>query len=229
MSERNVAIVLAAGRGTRMQSRVQKQYLLIKGRPVLYYSLYQFQNCPFIDEVILVTGGKEVSYCREKIVEKYNFSKVKEIIPGGEQRYHSVYEGIKRISDCSYVFIHDGARPFIDQALLTRTYEAVKKYQACVAGMPVKDTIKISDSDGFAQSTPARNLVWSIQTPQVFRFPLIKEAYEKILQGDCVNITDDAMVMETAGDRKVKLVEGSYVNIKITTPEDLKIAEAFCS
>lgn len=228
MNERNVAIVLAAGRGTRMQSRVQKQYLLIKERPVLYYSLYQFQNCPFIDEIILVTGAQEISYCREEIVEKYKIGKVKEIIPGGEQRYHSVYEGLKKIGDCTYVFIHDGARPFIDQALLARTYEAVKKYQACVAGMPVKDTIKISDSAGFAESTPSRDLVWAIQTPQVFRYPLIKEAYEKIQQEDCFNITDDAMVMETAGDRKVKLVEGSYVNIKITTPEDLKIAEAFC-
>lgn len=229
MRERNVAIVLAAGRGTRMKSEVQKQYLLLQGKPVLYYSLNEFQRCPFMDEVVLVTGEGEQDFCKKEILKPYGFDKVTNVIAGGKERYCSVYEGLKAISNCTYVYIHDGARPFIDQEMLQRAHDAVAKYQACAVGMPVKDTIKISDTDGFAAHTPNRNLVWAIQTPQVFSYELIRKAYDRIPKDGEVNITDDAMVMETFGEERVKLVHGSYKNMKITTPEDLLIAKSLVS
>lgn len=225
--EKNVAIVLCAGRGTRMNSEVQKQYLLIKGKPVVFYSLNAFEKCPFIDEIVLVTGKEEIEYCRQEIVEKYGLKKVKSIVAGGKERYHSVFEGLKAIESCDYVYIHDGARPFIDQELLQRACDSVHIHKACVVGMPVKDTIKIISPDSFAEHTPDRSTLWMVQTPQVFQYHLVLEAYKNIMQNPGVQVTDDAMVVEKMGQTKIKLVEGSYKNIKITTPEDLEIAEIF--
>ena len=225
---KNVAIVLAAGQGKRMNSKVQKQFLLIKEKPVLYYTLNAFETSPLISEIVLVTGKDEIEYCRQEIVEKYGFQKVCKIVAGGKERYHSVYHGIQAIEDADYVFIHDGARPFVDGETIERVGDAVKEYQACVVGMPVKDTIKISDEEGFAAQTPDRRKVWQVQTPQTFEYHLIKEAYEKLLAEEPEGVTDDAMVVETMTNHKVKLVEGSYRNIKITTPEDLDIATIFC-
>lgn len=225
--EKNVAVVLCAGRGTRMNSEVQKQYLLIKGKPVVYYSLIAFEKCPFIDEIVLVTGKEEIEYCRHEIIEKYNLKKVKSIVAGGKERYHSVFEGLKAIGCCDYVYIHDGARPFIDQELLQRACDSVRIHKACVVGMPVKDTIKISGQDGFADHTPDRSKLWMVQTPQVFQYSLVYQAYDKIMKFPGIQVTDDAMVVEQMGQAKIKLVEGSYKNIKITTPEDLEIAEIF--
>lgn len=225
--ERNAAIVLAAGRGSRMNSAVQKQYMTLGDYPVLYYSLKQFEMFAEVDQVILVTGREEIPYCKEKIVEAYGLKKVRQIIPGGKERYHSVYQGLCALKDCDYVFIHDGARPFADGEMLARVMEAVRKYKACVVGMPVKDTIKISDEKQFAFQTPDRSLLWTVQTPQVFSYGLIKEAYDRLFAGEYSGITDDAMVVEQVLRQPVKLVEGSYRNIKITTPEDFLIAEAF--
>lgn len=225
--EHNVAVVLAAGRGSRMNSEIQKQYLMIGGKPVIYYALKQFEDFREIDEIILVTGENEISYCKEKIVEAYGLKKVIRVVAGGAERYHSVYRGLCAAGNCDYVFIHDGARPFIDQELLTRAMEAVRQHKACVAGMPVKDTIKIADDGLFADQTPDRSRLWMIQTPQVFSYSLIREAYDKLFHREISGITDDAMVLEQMEGYPVKLVEGSYRNIKITTPEDLLIAEAF--
>ena len=231
MGARTAAIVLAAGRGSRMQSKIQKQYLLLKEKPVLYYSLKAFEES-FIDEIILVTGEEEIEYCRKEIVEKYAFTKVSQIVAGGKERYHSVFCGLQALTDCDYVFIHDGARPFVTEQILERAYEAVQKEHACVVGMPVKDTIKLADESGFAKETPRRDLLWTIQTPQVFSFALVKTAYASFLEREQellaqgIKMTDDAMVVETFTDTRIRLVEGSYENIKITTPEDLRIAEA---
>lgn len=230
---KTTAIVLAAGQGKRMGSDVAKQFLLLDGKPVLYYSLKNFEES-LVDDVILVTGDGMRDYCRENIIEKYGFQKVRAIVTGGKERYHSVAYGLRAVeSGCDYVLIHDGARPFADPSIIERGVEAVQKYGACVVGMPVKDTIKISDENGFCESTPNRNRVWMIQTPQIFSYPLIHGAYEKLLQEEKhllekgVAITDDAMVAELFTDQKVKFVEGSYQNIKLTTPEDLKVAEVF--
>ena len=229
---KTTAIVLAGGRGKRMNSVVPKQFLMIKDKPVLYYSLKAFEDS-FIDSVILVTSEDDREYCKKEIVRKYGFDKVEKIVTGGKERYHSVLNGIKAAGECDYLFIHDGARPFVTQDMLARLLEIVKESKACVAGMPVKDTIKISDEEGCIASTPKRELVWMIQTPQVFDFELIKKAYlilekdEYSLHKKGISITDDAMVVEMLLGEKVKLVEGSYQNIKITTPEDLAIAEGF--
>ena len=221
------AIVLAAGQGKRMGTRVQKQYLEIKGKPVLYYSLQAFEQSPIIDDIILVVGDNQKEYCQEEIVSKYHFQKVKKIVSGGKERYHSVWNGLQEVQEEGYVFIHDGARPFVDEDMLRRVYQEVQIHKSCVVGMPVKDTIKIADHDGFVSETPERSLTWMIQTPQVFEASLIKEAYNKLMRKPHSEVTDDAMVVEQMLGSKVKLVEGSYRNIKITTPEDLQIAILF--
>lgn len=252
----NTAIVLAAGAGKRMQSAVAKQYLLLEGKPIIWYALEAFEKSPIIDKVILVVGNGEIPYCREEIVEKYHFCKVCAVIEGGAERYLSVWEGLKQICGCEmvegtgekseqtvenalmpkqqdgYVFIHDGARPFVNETIIQDTYHDAREYGACVAGMPVKDTIKIADEDGFAVQTPNRKTVWAVQTPQVFEQSLIVDAYGQLIENleklkeRGVEITDDAMVVETMLKRKVKLVKASYENIKITTPEDMKIAQS---
>ncbi|WP_148412240.1 2-C-methyl-D-erythritol 4-phosphate cytidylyltransferase [Murimonas intestini] len=226
---KSTAIVLAAGKGKRMNSSIHKQYLLLAGRPVICYSLETFQKCPFIDEIILVAGEGEEEYCRHEIAEKYGFDKVSRILPGGRERYDSVYAGLKAAAGCDFVYIHDGARPFVDDKMLCRAREAVEKYQACVVGMPVKDTIKVMDQEGFAAATPERKSLFMVQTPQVFAYDVIRRAYDEVMSGENIQVTDDAMMVEKAMNIKVKLVEGSYENIKITTPEDLRIAECFCA
>ncbi len=232
MSEQDTtAIVLAAGRGRRMGGSIPKQYLFLRNRPVLYYSLQALQDS-FINRIILVAGTDEVEYCQKEIVEKYHFTKVTSVIPGGEERYHSVYHGICAAENCGYLLIHDGARPFLTKEILQRCDRAVKEHGACVVGMPVKDTIKIADDQGFTAETPDRDRIWMVQTPQVFSYSLIRNAYDKMMQEekkllrDHIKITDDAMVVERFTNHRVKLIEGSYSNIKITTPEDLRIAEA---
>ena len=224
--QKYAAIVLAAGSGKRMNSKVHKQYLIIQDRPVLYYSLKAFEDSA-VDEIVLVVGKGEEEFCRKEIVDKYGISKVKAIVEGGKERYHSVFEGLKQTSDADYVLIHDGARPFVNQDIIRRCMQEVQKYQACVVGMPVKDTIKIADEEGYGKQTPDRKNVWMIQTPQTFSYVLIYEAYEEMLKTEDTAITDDAMVLERIKGKKSKLIEGSYRNIKITTPEDLLIANVY--
>lgn len=224
---KNTAIVLAAGQGKRMGTTIFKQFLHIQGKPVLYYSLKCFQESSNIQEIILVTGEAEISYCEKEIVEKYSFDKVTCVTVGGRERYESVYQGLRKCEDCEYVFIHDGARPFINEAMIERMLEAARKFDACVAAVPAKDTIKIADKQGFIETTPSRSRVWTIQTPQVFEYRLVRRAYDKMMDNPTGEITDDAMVVETMTGSPVYLAEGSYRNIKITTPEDLEIAELF--
>ncbi len=229
---KTVAIVLAAGSGSRMNSDVKKQYMEIGGKPLIYYSLKAFEES-MIDDIVLVVSRGDIDYVRKEIVEKYGFDKVTAIVEGGLYRYHSVRLGLEAADpSCDYAFIHDGARPFVNRDIITRSLHAVKEYGACVVGMPVKDTIKLADDKGFAQSTPDRSKIWMIQTPQTFSFGLILDLYRRLdreegeLMAKGINITDDAMVVEYFTDKKVKLVEGSYNNIKITTPEDIPAAEA---
>lgn len=223
---KTTGIILAGGSGRRMGTDVKKQYILLKDKPVLYYSLKAFSDS-FIDEIIIVAGEEDIEYVKSKIVAKYGFTKVTKVISGGKERYHSVLNGINAADKCDYIFIHDGARPMVTTQILERGLEAVKEYDACVIGMPSKDTVKIADEDGMVASTPNRNLVWNIQTPQIFRYELIKEAYndvvgrEEELKAKGVVITDDAMILEEYSGHPVKLVEGSYENIKITTMSDI--------
>nr|WP_308627185.1 2-C-methyl-D-erythritol 4-phosphate cytidylyltransferase [uncultured Eisenbergiella sp.] len=231
MKEKTAAVVLAAGKGKRMNSDIPKQYMLLRDKPVLYYSLKVFQES-FMDEIVLVAEKGEEEFCRKEIVEKYGFTKVKHIAAGGTERYFSVANGLEAVSqDCDYIYIHDGARPFVTQAIIKEALAEVRTHKACVAAMPVKDTIKIADEQDFAVSTPRRDLVWMMQTPQVFQASLIRGAYHKLLSEEeklrrqGIQITDDAMVVETLLSHPVKLFRASYENIKITTPEDLLIAD----
>ena len=220
------AIVLAAGSGKRMGTKVHKQYLLMGGKPVLYYSLRAFEDSKRIDEIILVCGAGEEDYCRKEIVEKYGISKARKIIPGGAERYDSVWNGLKETKE-GYVYIHDGARPLVDEEIIERAYECVSEHHACVAGMPSKDTVKIADSGNIVTATPDRSSVWIVQTPQVFDTELIRKAYALLMEKDEISVTDDAMVAEQMLGASVRLFYGSYENIKITTPGDLEIAEVF--
>ena len=166
-----VAVVLAAGQGKRMGTSVQKQYIELEGKPLIYYALRTFQESEIIDAVVLVVGKGQVSYAENEIRLKYDFSKVRAIVEGGKERYDSVWKGLKAVDlkqEDSYIFIHDGARPFVDEGILRRGYETVEQFRACVAGVPSKDTVKVADQDGFAVNTPERKYVWIIQTPQVF-------------------------------------------------------------
>lgn len=230
--QKTVAVCLAAGQGKRMESKVQKQYLLIQDKPVLYYALKAFQDSP-VEEIVLVVGAGEEEYCKKEIVDSYGFTKVKAIVTGGKERYHSVYNGLQAVGEADYVLIHDGARPFLTREIIDRCVKGAKEYKACVAGMPVKDTIKLADNDNNIESTPERSKVWMIQTPQAFEYPLIKKAYTTLIEQEelgmktSIPVTDDAMVVEYFLNQKVHLVYGSYENIKITTPEDMRIAEVF--
>lgn len=227
MKKKCTAIVLAAGQGKRMGTKIQKQYLLLAGKPVLYYSLKAFQDSEVIDDIYLVTGKGDEEFCRKEIVDKYDFQKVSHILCGGAERYHSVWNALQNLAEEGYVFIHDGARPFVSPEIISRAYEEVQNSGACVVGMPVKDTIKIADENDNVAATPERSRVWMVQTPQVFETMLVKNAYAKLIESGNTSATDDAMVVEMMNGCSIKLVEGSYENIKITTPEDLEIGETF--
>lgn len=225
---KTTAIVLAGGSGSRMHSNVKKQYMLIGGKPVLYYSLNAFQNSSRIDEIVLVCSEADVDRCREEIVEPFGITKVRKIVAGGKERHDSVYEGLKAIAGCDYVMIHDGARPFVDEEMIERIWAELPQVSACTVGMPVKDTIKMSDEKGYVEKTLPRERLWMIQTPQSFSYELILHAHEERTKNSLqeLKITDDAMLVEYIEGIPVKLIEGSYENIKITTPDDLILAEA---
>lgn len=228
------AIVLSAGTGSRMGSSVPKQYLPLLDRPVIYYSLKAFEDSPYIDEILLVAGADDLSYVKEEIVDKYGFTKVTAVLAGGKERYFSVANALKNLEGKDgYVMIHDGARPMLTEEIIGRLYEGVCTYEAVCAAVPVKDTIKIVDEEGFAVRTPDRKTVYAVQTPQVFSLPLITGAYGELLQNPGtyrnVTVTDDAMVVECVYGKRVKMLQGSYENIKITTPEDMEVAKVYLS
>lgn len=235
MKRKCTAIVLAAGAGRRMESKVAKQYMLLADKPVIWYGLQAFEKSPRIEEVILVVGTDEIPYAQKEIVEKYGFSKVSSIIEGGKERYLSVKNALDgmEVYEEGYLFIHDGARPFLTEKMIEDTYQAAVQYGAACAAVPVKDTIKVADEKGFAVATPDRSRLYAVQTPQVFKASLIKEAYELLterketLLEQGLTVTDDAMVVEQMLKHPVKLVEASYENIKITTPSDMEVAMQF--
>ena len=216
------AIILAAGKGQRMGTELPKQFLSMGDDMLLTKTIRVFEESSVIQDIVLVTSEDWIGFCRTEIVDREGFRKVRKIVAGGKERYDSVYQGLLACPNADYVFIHDGARPFVTEEILVRTQEAVEKYEACAVGVPSKDTVKIVDEDGFVESTPPRENVWNIQTPQAFSYPLIRAAYEVVRDNNMTGITDDAMIVERSRLAKVKLVMGSYYNIKITTPEDMK-------
>lgn len=229
----STAIVLSAGVGKRMGGTISKQYLELSGKPVIYYTLKAFEKSN-INNIILVVGKDDDEYIKQEIIEKYNIKKITNIVHGGLERYNSVYNGLKKAEDSDIVLIHDGARPFIKPQEINNIIEETKLHHACVAAVKSKDTIKISDENGFVNYTPLRKSVWNVQTPQGFDYKIIKEAYENIISGEkannninCKEITDDAMVLERYNKEiKIKLIECSYENMKLTTPEDMELGKA---
>lgn len=216
------AIVLAGGRGKRMQSNLSKQFIEIKGKPVLVYTLEKFINNSKIDEIVLVLPEDEIEYCKSQVLNKYNL-KVDKIVIGGKERQDSVYNGLKALSNPDIVLIHDGARPFISERIIEDGIRYTIEYGAAAPGVMPKDTIKIKNENNIAIDTPDRNNLVAIQTPQCFKYNEILECHKKVKE-DKIIVTDDTMVVERFG-YNVYLYDGEYTNIKITTPEDLILAE----
>lgn len=224
---RTVALIPAAGMGKRMGAAINKQYLLLDGRPILAHTLQLFQDAEFIDEVYPIVPADEIDFCRREVVERYGLYKVKRIITGGAERQNSVLNGVRALDDCDMndiVVIHDGVRPFAPPAIIRRSVEMAMEYDSALVAVPAKDTVKIIN-DGFAVETPPRETIWLAQTPQTFRYGVIRSAHE-LADAEGFLGTDDASLLERLGDR-VHVVIGDYRNIKITTPEDMLLARAF--
>ncbi|ARE89557.1 2-C-methyl-D-erythritol 4-phosphate cytidylyltransferase [Clostridium formicaceticum] len=222
---KNIAIIVAAGKGKRMGQGFNKQYILLKKKPIIAHTLTVFEESEYIDEILLVVGENEINFTTENIIKKYGFKKVIQVISGGKERQDSVYAGLLAIKDlCEIVLIHDGARPFLEKKLIQKTIDVAKNMGAAITGMPVKDTIKIINDKMEVVDTPDRSQLWGVQTPQAFQYRLLKSAYDNIMT-EGVFVTDDAMALERYG-HAVAVVQGSYENIKITTPEDLLVAES---
>ncbi|MBM7853800.1 2-C-methyl-D-erythritol 4-phosphate cytidylyltransferase [Desulfohalotomaculum tongense] len=219
------AIIPAAGTGSRMGSKIKKQYLQLQGLPVLAHTINIFEKCPFVDGIVVVVGKEDVSWCRQEIIEKYSFQKVLSVVPGGDCRQHSVYNGLVSLpaGEDDVVMVHDGARPLVTADILADALSAVRKNDAVAAAVPVKDTIKLADAEQKVIDTPPREKLWAVQTPQVFKYRLLMKAYRHAADNDFAG-TDDASLVEKLG-HAVHLVSGSYENIKITTRDDMLLAE----
>ena len=216
------AIVLAGGRGKRMGTIQSKQYISLNGKPILYYTLKQFMKNKFIDKIILVVPEDEEEYCNKEVLQKYQL-RLDKIVFGGRERQDSVYNALSELEDSDIVLIHDGARPFVSQRIINDAVKYAKIHKAAAPGIMPKDTIKIKGEDNFSISTIDRSRAVAIQTPQAFDFNLIYECHKKIKESG-TPVTDDTMVAELFGN-KVYIYDGEYTNIKITTPEDLILAE----
>jgi 2-C-methyl-D-erythritol 4-phosphate cytidylyltransferase len=221
------ALIPAAGMGKRMGAGSNKQYLLLDGVPILAHTLRVFQDAPFIEGIYLVTPEQEIPFCQSEVVERYGFSKVRAIIPGGAERQHSVLNGLNAmmgVEQDDLVLIHDGVRPFVTIDALKKAATTAHEFGGAVVAVPVKDTVKVA-RDGIITDTPPREQLWLAQTPQAFRFGLIREAHSSAAAEGFLG-TDDASLMERQG-WQLRIVMGDYRNIKITTPEDMALAEAF--
>lgn len=222
------ALVPAAGMGKRMGASINKQYLLLAGRPILAHTLSVFEGASFVDGVFVITPEDEIPFCRDQVVERYGFTKVLGIVAGGAERQHSVLNGLRAMegtaADDDVVLIHDGVRPFVSTDVLARATAVAREDDGALVAVPAKDTVKTVE-DGIITGTPPRETLWLAQTPQAFRYAVIRAAHE-IADAERFLGTDDAMLVERLG-RSVRIVVGDYRNIKITTPEDMVLAEAF--
>ncbi len=217
------AVVVAAGKGERLTSHISKQFINLKGKPILAYTLEKFNENNEINDIVLVTRSIAVDYCRSEIVEAYGLNKVKNIIFGGQTRQQSVLNGLKCCQNADIVLIHDGVRPFVGSEEISAVIEGSVKHGACAVGVMVKDTVKKCDKNNIIKSTLDRSKLWQIQTPQGFTYDLIMQAYKKAEKEGFI-ATDDCQIAEYAG-HKCYITQGSYFNIKITTKEDLIFAE----
>jgi 2-C-methyl-D-erythritol 4-phosphate cytidylyltransferase len=218
-------VIAAAGRGSRMKSSTNKQYMLLNSRPILAYSLDFFEKLDVVDEIVVVTGEKDLVYCEREIIKPFKYKKVSAVITGGKERQDSVWAGLRKLgADTKFVAVHDGARPLLSSSVLYRLLEEAEEWGAAIPGIASKDTLKVVDRDDFVRQTLDRTTVYAIQTPQVFKYEELMAAYQQAQEEDFRG-TDDASLFEHFIGR-VKVVEGDYNNIKITTPGDMLIAEA---
>ncbi len=227
---KSIALIPAAGMGKRMGASINKQYLQLDGMPIVARTISVFEKSPMIDAIYLVIPADEIPYCRQHVIEAGKFQKVVAIIPGGKERQNSVLNGLNAMreyaSDNDVVLIHDGVRPLVTEDMLIESITTASLHDGALVAVPVKDTIK-TVKDGIVSDTPTRESLWHAQTPQSFRFGKIHAAHLSA-EADGFSGTDDASVVERNGG-KVHIVMGDYRNIKITTPEDLIMAEAFLS
>lgn len=222
MSE-NCALILAAGKGKRMGKNINKQFLNIEDKPILYHTLKAFDQHKEIHSIILVASEEEIDFCKREIINKYGITKVKKVVKGGSERQQSVLNGLKEVEKANIVLIHDGARPFVSSSIISEGIKYASLYGAAACGVAPKDTIKVIDQRGFSLQSLDRNTLISVQTPQCFKYDLILKCHIDILN-ERAKITDDTSVVEYFG-HNVYIYPGEYNNIKITTPEDLIISE----
>jgi 2-C-methyl-D-erythritol 4-phosphate cytidylyltransferase len=221
---KTVAIIPAAGSSKRMQNNISKQYLLLDGIPVLAHTLGIFQRSSEIDEIFLIVPKRDIEFAHNGLAERYGISKVSKILAGGKERQDSVRNGIDALgSDHDIVVIHDGVRPFISEELVHSAILEASRVRAVTVGVPVKDTVKSIDRHGIVVETLNRNHLWLTQTPQAFKREIIRKAYEAAYRDNFYG-TDDASLVERMGV-KVTMIRGSYDNIKITTKDDVMLAE----
>jgi 2-C-methyl-D-erythritol 4-phosphate cytidylyltransferase len=221
---KTVAIIPAAGSGIRMGTDQAKQFMELDGRPLLAVTLKPFHDCRKVDAVVLVVPLRDIDYCQKEIVERFELEKVKKVVPGGKRRQDSVRLGIEAAGEnYGLVLIHDGVRPAVDEALIGKVIEKARTHRAVIPALPVKETVKEINSRGEVVKTYARQQVWLVQTPQVFRYEDIVAAHQKALDEDWGEATDDSVLIERLGI-PVTVVEGSEKNIKVTTPYDLELA-----
>ena len=217
----NGVVIVAAGTGSRMNMGINKQFIKLEGKEIIAYTIEKFYNNSNIEDIVVVVKEDESEFFKKEILDKYNFKNVK-IAYGGKERQDSVYNGLKLLDEkCDVVLIHDGARPFVSDKIIDKSIEEAKEHKAIVVGVPVKDTIKVIDNDKNIVDTPNRSVLWAVQTPQTFDYNILIDAYKEAFKNKFYG-TDDAMLVERIG-YKVKMLEGSYNNIKITTQEDLNI------
>ena len=217
----NGVVIVAAGTGSRMNMGINKQFIKLEGKEIIAYTIEKFYNNSNIEDIVVVVKEDESEFFKEEILDKYNFKNIK-IAYGGKERQDSVYNGLKLLDEkCDVVLIHDGARPFVSDKIIDKSIEEAKEHKAIVVGVPVKDTIKVIDNDKNIVDTPNRSVLWAVQTPQTFDYNILIDAYKDAFKNKFYG-TDDAMLVERIG-YKVKMLEGSYNNIKITTQEDLNI------
>ncbi|MDE0084364.1 MAG: 2-C-methyl-D-erythritol 4-phosphate cytidylyltransferase [Candidatus Poribacteria bacterium] len=224
MNSKISVLIPAAGQGKRMESSVKKPYLMLDEKPILSHTIDRFEQNSVIDEIFVIVDQSDFTVCREKALAPFRYRKVRELVAGGETRQASVFNGLRALSDdVDFVVVHDGVRPFIDDKIIFECLEAAAECGAAVSAVPVKETIKVANEELFVDHTPQREQLWQVQTPQVFRKSLIVEAHKKAIH-DRIDAPDDAALVENLGS-PIKLVMGSYKNVKLTTPEDLRIAE----
>ena len=228
MKSKISVLIPAAGHGSRMESSIKKPYLMLGDKPILSHTIDRFEQNSVIDEIFVIVDASDFQMCYKKVVEPFNYRKVRELVPGGETRQESVFNGLRALSDdVDFVVVHDGVRPFIDDDIIFGCLEATEEFGAAISAVSVKETIKVANDDLFIDHTPVRDRLWRVQTPQVFRKSLLFEAHEKAEQNG-ISASDDAGLVEKLG-APVKLVMGSYQNVKLTTPEDLQFAETLLS